>query len=315
MSVVVADLMDTTKAWAGLPLPIDDRVRALFEASVSFQIGNGASTQFWTDPWCHVGKFSSVFPALFKQCTLRKIKVQSAMENDKWMGHFKANLTAEALQQFIRLWNSLLGIQLNADIPDKLRWKWTTDGCYTASSAYAAQFIGTIRPSFPLFIWKSDAPPKQKFYAWLAVQGRCLTADNLAKRGIPHNPCCPLCNSCPETAAHLLAACSYTQVVWKLVVDRARLPITVVPAADTTSLSTWMEDTSRTIDENAGKLWRSVTPLVWWSIWKERNERVFRQHACSPVELFQKLLAEGQAWINAGRRRVLALVERPLEPD
>ena len=260
--------MDTDKPWVGLPLPIDNQVRALFEASVTLQIGDGASTQFWKPD-----KFSRAYSDLYKLCTLRKIMVKAAMTSDKWMRHFKADFPTEALVQFTRLWTSLLQVQLNEGIPDKLIWKWTANGSYSASSAYAAQFIGTIRPAFPRFIWRSDAPLKHKFYAWLAVHGRCLTADNLAKRGIPHDPTCPLCSNGQETAAHILAACPYAQEVWTLVADRAGLPATIIPTGATTCLSEWMEETHQGLNTEVRKLWLSITPLVWWTLWKERNER------------------------------------------
>jgi hypothetical protein len=42
-------------------------------------------------------------------------------------------------------------------------------------------------------IWKSKAPTKCNFFMWLAVHRRCLTADNLERRGWSHNTICPLC--------------------------------------------------------------------------------------------------------------------------
>jgi hypothetical protein len=37
------------KPWHGLPLPIDDKVRDLFAASVIFHLGDGQRIMFWTD--------------------------------------------------------------------------------------------------------------------------------------------------------------------------------------------------------------------------------------------------------------------------
>jgi hypothetical protein len=42
---------DPSKPWQGLLLPVDDRVRALFNASVRFHLGDGNKIKFWTDPW------------------------------------------------------------------------------------------------------------------------------------------------------------------------------------------------------------------------------------------------------------------------
>jgi hypothetical protein len=37
------------KPWHGLPIPIDNKVRDLFAASVSFHLGDGHQLMFWTD--------------------------------------------------------------------------------------------------------------------------------------------------------------------------------------------------------------------------------------------------------------------------
>uniref|UniRef100_A0A453CR15 Reverse transcriptase zinc-binding domain-containing protein n=1 Tax=Aegilops tauschii subsp. strangulata TaxID=200361 RepID=A0A453CR15_AEGTS len=48
----------------------------------------------------------------------------------------------------------------------------------------------------------------------LVYQGRCWTADRLARRGLPHAPLCLLCDQEPETMQHPLAGCSFSRQVW-----------------------------------------------------------------------------------------------------
>jgi hypothetical protein len=95
--------MDPTKPWTGLPLPIDDKVEALFEASTNIHLGYGKATQFWTDKWHLQGKFSTTFPDLFKLCTLRSITIRRALEHGKWIKHFRSNLSPTAIHQFVCL--------------------------------------------------------------------------------------------------------------------------------------------------------------------------------------------------------------------
>ncbi len=41
-------------------------------------------------------------------------------------------------------------------------------------------------------LWRSRAPSRIRFLMWVALKGRCLTADNLAKRNWQHDVLCPL---------------------------------------------------------------------------------------------------------------------------
>uniref|UniRef100_A0A453C0C6 Reverse transcriptase zinc-binding domain-containing protein n=1 Tax=Aegilops tauschii subsp. strangulata TaxID=200361 RepID=A0A453C0C6_AEGTS len=43
---------------------------------------------------------------------------------------------------------------------------------------------------------------------------RCWTADRLARRGLQHQPRCPLCDQAPETMRHLLLECPFARQTW-----------------------------------------------------------------------------------------------------
>ena len=74
---------------------------------------------------------------------------------------------------------------------------------YSAKSAYKAQFMGAILTPMKKVIWKVWAPPKVKFFAWLAIQNRVWTVDRLERRGMQNCGLCPLCKREFESAAHL----------------------------------------------------------------------------------------------------------------
>lgn len=74
------------------------------------------------------------------------------------------------------LWQAIQHFALSAE-PDRLLWRWTASGIYTVQSCYTATFLGSTRcPSWKL-IWKGWAPPRVKFFHWLANQDRCWTAE------------------------------------------------------------------------------------------------------------------------------------------
>lgn len=56
-------------------------------------------------------------------------------------------------------------------------------------------------------IWKAWVPPKVKFSAWLAIQNRVWTADQLERRGWQNCGLCTLCMREYESAALLFFKC------------------------------------------------------------------------------------------------------------
>jgi hypothetical protein len=101
-------------------------------------------------------------------------------------------------------------IQLHPSDEDKLVWRHAADGQYSTSNAYDLFFLANIRFPCASAIWKSKAPSRCKFFMWLVVHKRCLTADNLDRRGWPNCGSCPLCLREPETCKHLFTHCPFT---------------------------------------------------------------------------------------------------------
>jgi hypothetical protein len=109
--------------------------------------------------------------------------------------------------QFFELWEWLTTINRLDDSEDKIKWKWMTDGQYTTQSAYRIQFVGRHKKLATTPIWIAQAEPKCRIFAWILLQRKILTANNLAKRGWPHNPLCQLCNLLTKTPTHLCLEC------------------------------------------------------------------------------------------------------------
>jgi len=55
---------------------------------------------------------------------------------------------------------------------------------------------------------------KCKVFVWILIHGKLLTADNLVKRGWPHEEKCVLCNGPLETGLHLCLCCSFAKAIW-----------------------------------------------------------------------------------------------------
>ena len=74
--------------------------------------------------------------------------------------------SVDQMDSFVELWDLVQAVQLS-DGQDTISWRWTTDGAYTAKSAYNAQFLGSYS-SFRgagLSVWQAEAEGKHKFFA------------------------------------------------------------------------------------------------------------------------------------------------------
>lgn len=206
------------RPWKLLFKTKDQIDRQLFFASTEVALSNGTNTPFWEARWLHGASPKELAPGLYSQARFKHRTVAKELMNRNWIRNLGQLDTEELLSQFIMLFNLLREVQLNEE-PDRITWRWTANGEYSASSAYNAQFIGASIPFNANKIWMAKTEAKCKFFAWLALHGKTLTADNLAKKNWPHQENCSLCYCLPETTEHLLTQCNFTEAVWHKVID------------------------------------------------------------------------------------------------
>lgn len=160
-----------------------------------------------------------IAPKIYEISNKKNCSVHKALTNAYWISQVKAALviSLEHIAQFVTLWERFTHIHLDPTMRDSISWKFTSDGQYSASSAYRTQFIGLVGTEMNQYVWKNWAPPKCKFFAWLVINNRIWTIDGLHRRGWPNCNLCPLCQQVLEMAAHLLFQCRYTIRVWNMI--------------------------------------------------------------------------------------------------
>ena len=72
---------------------------------------------------------------------------------------------------YLHVYDLLQGVQLQLDVQDRFIWRFSVDGVYSASSAYKAMFIGSVKLRGAKQLWKASAPPKIKFFFWQFTTG------------------------------------------------------------------------------------------------------------------------------------------------
>jgi hypothetical protein len=299
------------KIWAGSGNPCSNEDMDIFYAATSITIGNGAKTPFWHAPWLDGRKPKDIAPLIFQISSHKKSKVAQAMKNNIWTSRIALgnNFTLEHLSQCAHLWGLLQNVDLQDDVEDNITWRLMANGDYSAKSAYDMQFMGAISSSIYETVWKAWAPPKVKFFAWLATQNRIWTADRLAKRGWPNCGACPLCKQTTESVHHLFTACRFTKRIWNLVKSWIGIPGIDTDLWGGTHIMDWWVGMRR----NAivcREAMASLTMLICWEIWNERNARIFRNKHASTEMVLQTIKREATMWVQAGAKRLGSLISR-----
>ena len=196
--------------------------------------------------------------------------------------------TPEQMREYIALWTRLQAVELSQE-EDSIVWKLTSDGNYTARSAYLFQFMGSLKEMNWTTIWKAKTENKCKFHTWLMVQSKIFTADKLIKRGMTVNKTCGLCNIHDETCAHMTLKCSFSKLVWEKMEQWSGLPLLKPNEHRNGRLKKWWKRvTARIPGEDSS---RKTTTAVYttWNIWKERNRRGFDNKASTVQQVCDRI--------------------------
>lgn len=135
----------------------------------------------------------------------------------RWIRDITGGLSVPAIADCLHLWDRIEGVSVTAGVQDQFIWRWTTNGQYTAKSAYQMMLHGTHRFEGAKLIWKTWAPLKAKLFLWLAFRRRYWTADRRQRHGLEAHPACVLREQEPESSDHLFIACSFSkQIRWEV---------------------------------------------------------------------------------------------------
>uniref|UniRef100_J3LZN1 Reverse transcriptase zinc-binding domain-containing protein n=1 Tax=Oryza brachyantha TaxID=4533 RepID=J3LZN1_ORYBR len=153
---------------------------------------------------------------LFTHIDKSTTPVSRALVNNRWVRDIKGALSAQALCEFLQVWDLIATFNTTQGQDDKRIWKISEDGNFSVSSTYNWFFKTNVLAKSARLIWRTRAPTKVRFFMWLLLKGKCLTADNLEKRGWPNQGACPLCQELNEDCKHLAVCCTYSNTAWRM---------------------------------------------------------------------------------------------------
>lgn len=264
-------------------------------------LGDGATASFWFDSWLPDGAPFLLAPNVFQLSRRKNRCVRDALQGSRWVQDLRERITAPLLHEFVSLWGRIFSSPGPSVGSDTFRWKLAEKGSYSAASAYRLQFLGSTSSPIMDVVWKSWAPLKCKFFAWLLSINRILTADRLMARHWPNCYFCPLCRRNLETGHHL-----FTECLWVLQYWRQAAAMFGVASFDpdmwsgTYPLSAWLLGLAGTT-----KRGRSIALFLVWFIWKERNARIFDDSDRTVQALLHAAKEEFLRWVLTGGRHLM----------
>ena len=143
-------------------------------------------------------------------------------------------------------------------------------GEFTTKSANHHFFVGSVKFGTWREIWKAWAPPRCRFFVWLASLNCCWTADRLSHHGLDHLERCPLCDHEEETVQHLLTSCVFARSVWFSVLSIVGLQH-LTPGLENCNFTDWWCHALQMVPNLPRKGFNSLVVLVAWWICKVGN--------------------------------------------
>ena len=128
-------------------------------------------------------------------------------------------------------------------------------------------------------IWKVKAPTKVGFFVWLAALGKVLTMYLLQRKGILIANWCCMCKENRDPWMLVLCLFEVHRVMLKRVVDL---------------LAYWK---GRFVRHCNVDIWNAIPLCIMWTIWKERNYRVFEDVERSTMVVKQAFLKSLYEWM------------------
>lgn len=180
-------------------------------------------------------------------------------------------------------------------------WKWKADPSrvFSVASVYKSfeVFLGPIR-KMQMAVWHNCAPPKVKFFRWLAWQDIVKTASFLQRMGIlavNTNVCCVFCQVEMDTVNHILPFCPFVCLLWSHIMKWWGVQW-VIPNSVEGLLQWWSFCKMKKVEK---LLWRGVPLAVFWSTWKHRNDCVFNGSQPNLEDLCELVKARIALWVKS----------------
>ncbi|GKC83074.1 retrovirus-related pol polyprotein from transposon TNT 1-94 [Tanacetum coccineum] len=249
--------------------------------------------------WCRYGPFimdlGRSFPRLYALELKKGITVADKLIDASFVASFCRNprggVEEEQLHHLVELVGS---ISLS---PSNDRWEWLLGSSGEFSVHSARTFIDDILLPFvgDVTRWVKVVPIKVNILAWKVCLDKLPTRLNLSLRGIDiPSIICPNCGLAGESCSHLFYSCNLARTLWRKIARWWEIDI-----PDFSCYEEWIAWFKTTRFSKAQKeMLEGVFYVMWWMIWKFRNQVLFGSSHPRMELLFDDIVSYSFTWCS-----------------
>ncbi|XP_071713254.1 uncharacterized protein [Rutidosis leptorrhynchoides] len=207
--------------------------------------------------------------------------------------------TTGELDSLISLLSSFSFEQSKKDV-----WKWgmSSNGLFTVkkcSSILDEHILGSVSSQHGT-LRNPLVPKKIEIFVWQALKNRFPARLELDKRGMDlHSVRCPLCDDALESVENSPILYKHARKIWERVYKWWG-----VGNLSCASLSILLDDSSTLASSDYGKvIWQALKWICTYLIWKNRNNKVFRDKNWNPPVALNEIQVMMFEWISARSKK------------
>jgi hypothetical protein len=272
-------------------------------------VGDGKAIGFWKMKWFGNQPFCELFPELFAKETFKEVLISDRMQGNGadrvWSWNWLQQLSFTETQQKESLQELLFDFSLNISCHDRWKWKSGLLNVFLVRSAYF--LLLRLRPVEELEatkliainkLWRVDVPSKVHVFGWRLLLNKLPTRLALNHRGILLNPLdllCVFCSQNVEDSGHLVFSCTFSKGVWDLVSNwlGKRIPTGVDCCRHFLLFGDLVGS-----KKGGGRISRLIWLATTWSIWRHRNNAIFKGITPDSKSLFNEIKIVSWFWFS-----------------
>ncbi|XP_071715133.1 uncharacterized protein [Rutidosis leptorrhynchoides] len=263
-------------------------------------VGNGSKTLFWKEHWIGNDKLCNLFPRLFKLELDPDVSVRERMTlNAEGLFNWKWSraIPRRAVRELEALVNILSSAKIDNGSVDKVLWS------LDLNHGFSVKGLSKVIDDQLLFEFSSHqetirntvVPKKVELFAWRAIKKKLPIRVELDNRGIDlHSTRCPLCDDSLESVDHTLIFCSHAREIWERIFKWWNMG-----SFNYYTINELLVENNHSVPMSSigNSIWLAIKWIGAYFIWKNRNNKVFRNKAWNGPVALNEIQAISYDWI------------------